>query len=406
MKHQGFFNVGALTLLATVLFLVSGAHAASKDYGVEANVNNGYTGNLTKDSSDRKDTYTNSSLGLNLYPLSFTRVKLTTSYTYYNRNFGLSSLQYGGGLTFVPTSAESRLSIYADGTIKHHKYREEPTPTAAPGEAISRNDFPTDDISASTVISYRLSTAARARIGSNLTSTGYSTSDLVDKNKLQLFAGTNLTVFHFLALDVEGGYDYGNFSYVNAYRTILDTIIVPTGIIRGGEQYSILKSGRLKSYYFSPRVSFSLGKRTGASLTFGYKAFLDKDSAAIVYGNSTGYISPWGGEYDGNFVQAKFKSYLIPHLITTVGAGFWNKAYLKTLEDHPFDTTYVLSTVYAKDRADDQTRVFLNVQIPLVIQHNWHLEPSIRFDFTHNASSIDVYRYNEFSVSTGFNIQM
>jgi len=407
MLHPRFSTGGFLILFSACFLLLSQANAANREYSIEAGINNGYTGNLVKDSSDRKDTYSNASLRMKLYPLSMTQVTLSTEYTYYSRNFQLSNFQYSGGLTFIPTSSNSRLAVYVDGNYKHHKYRE-PNLAAGPDGRIPRNDFPTEDIDATASLSYRLNPALRIRMGSIFTSTGYSTSDLDNRNKLQAFAGWNMSLFGKFSLDVEGGYNYGNFSYVNAYHTIFDTLVTPTGVIKAGEQYSILNEGRLKSYYISPRLSLSLGAQTGLGLMFGYRAFVDKDSAAIVYGYSTGYVSPWANEYDGNSIQARIKTYLVPHLITTVGAGFWNKSYLKTFEqkEDPRFGRLVISTLYAQDRADDQTRIYLNVQIPLVIQHSWRLEPSIRFDYTHNSSSIDVYRYNDFSISTGFNFQL
>ena len=406
MRHHRHGIIDAILLFSAFLILLSGATVCGRDYGLEFGVNNGYTGNLVKDSSDRKDTYTNTSLDLNLYPISVTRFNLTAEYTYYSRNFGLSNFLYGGGLTFIPTSKDSRLSVYVDGNFKHHKYRESNTDSSSAN--IVRNDFPTEDIDGSLALGYRLGQSIRFRIGSMVQSTGYSTEELDNRNKLQIFAGGNFSLRHFGALDIEAGYNYGNLDYVNAYRTIFDTIVVPWGGIRPGEQYTILNEGRLKSYYLSPRLSFPLGARTGVSFTFSYRSFIDKDTAAIVYGYSTGYVSPWVNEYDGNSIQTKVKTYLIPRLITTVGAGYWNKTYLKTVEEQydEFTGGKVLSTLFAKDRADDQTRVYLDLQFPLVIQHTWHLEPSIRFDFTHNASTIDVYDYNDFAVSTSFNLQL
>jgi hypothetical protein len=405
MLHPRFSTGGFLILFSAYFLLLSQANAANREYSIEAGINNGYTGNLVKDSSDRKDTYSNASLRMKLYPLSMTQVTLSTEYTYYSRNFQLSNFQYGGGLTFIPTSGDSRLAVYVDGNYKHHKYRE-PNLAAGPDGRIPRNDFPTEDIDATASLSYRFNPAFRFRMGSIFTSTGYSTSDLDSRNKLQAFAGWNMSLFNKISLDVEGGYNYGNFSYVNAYKTIFDTIVVRYAVV-DGQQYSILQEGRLKSFYISPRLSLPIGQRTGVSLTFGYRSFIDKDSAAIVYGYSTGYVSPWANEYDGNSIQARIKTYLVPHLVTTVGAGYWNKAYQNTIERHELGNgTIVVSTKFAQSRSDDESRAYLNIQVPLVIGHQYHIEPSIRLDYTHNSSTIDVYRYSDLSISTAFNLQL
>ena len=400
MKRVLTLSIAIIICLLSVNTLI-----AAPDFKVEVGLNGGYTDNLIQDSSARQDTYSISSLDLNIYPLSFTEINLKSEYTYYSQNFGLSNLLYGGGITIIPTNQHSPFALYISTNYSDRDYRDNNDTT------INRNEFNSNDFNTVLSLGYKISQIWAIRTGMVYQLTGYNHEEVTDKKTLKLFAGTNLTLLKSNSFDFEIGYNTGNLEYINAWRTIMDTIIVPTGGIRREDAYSILRDGDLKSYYYSIRLSRQLYQKNGISLTYSHRSFMDKNEDAILYGYSSGIISPWGSEYEGDAILINAKSYMVPGLIIKAGFGYFDRAYYNTLEEElvedPFlmETVPVLSTIYTQERNDEQRKYYISIQKPFLTKSGFKFEPSINLVYTKNTSSIKVYDYSDFSLSSGINIR-
>lgn len=386
------------TYLLLALFLAVTSVSAAIDYNLEANLNGGYTDNLFKDSSDRKDTYSIGNISLNIYPFPIGEINFTGEYTYYGDLFELSNFRYSGGITIIPTGDSSKTSLYINANFDGRKYRQESLD-------LTTTDFNSKDLVSLISLGREISPAFRLRTGFSFKMTGFENDEVKDKFIYEFFMGGNTALFGSNSLDLEAGYRFGNYDYVDS----------STGGIRRlepNEPYSYLTDGRIKSFYISPRFSRPLGGKTGLSITFSNRSFIDPDKEAVVFGHSTGLLSPWSSDYEGQAVLLNIKSYFVPKLIINAGAGYWNKTYLNTLEDElvvdPFfgGTVNILSTVYSEERNDEQTRFYLSIQLPIPTRSGFFIEPSLQIDYTNNTSSIEVYDYSNVSIITGVNIRL
>ncbi|MEW5795425.1 MAG: hypothetical protein AB1772_03595 [Candidatus Zixiibacteriota bacterium] len=395
-------------LVATIVFGLVSTNSFAVDIDVEATASGGSTSNLFSDSTEKKDTYSTSSVDLNWYPLSVARLNLVSEYSYYGNYFNLSNLVYGGGLTLIPTSDSSRISTYLEGNLRKREYRD----IESDSTTLNANEFTGDEYDAIVGIGYRLSSRTQLRAGVSFASTQYNVDGVIDREKLVITAGANTTLFDAYALDLEIGYSTGRYQHIDTITYVGGDppMPVPRRAILSGEQYSILLTDRLKSLYVSPRLSRSLGRKTGLSLTYSYRQFLDRNDAAIIYGYSSGYLSPWLGEFAGQAAVLKIKTYLIPRLITSISAGFWEREHIRTVERElrPNRLGQLISTVnlrYAQERTDWRRRVDLRLQWPILLGSGVVLEPSLQADYTDNNSIVRVYDYDDFSLSVGATVR-
>ena len=378
--------------------------------GVEAVLSGGNTDNLLQDSSDFKESYTTAGASFKLYPFSSTEITLLADYNNYTELNSLDNFRYRGEIRMIPTGDSSRFTLYLYGAYDTRDYK-------AKDLGVNTADFNT--LSADAMISggYQLSPASHLRGGLAYKLSGYDNEFVEDKYTVDLFAGFNRTIMGNLSFDLESGFTTGNLEYTP--RSVSHVGPVQLGWQQGGgldtsfTVYDSLEDGSLKSFYISPRISRSIGEKTGLSLTFSYRTFLDKVDSSVVFGYSTGILSPWVTDYEGEAVLLSLKSFLIPRLITTVTFGYWHRSHLPTVEQawleqegtDPIAKGWQEPSL-AKDRTDVRRRTMLQLQWPFASRSGWFLEPFVTFEYSNNNSSIVVYEYDNFSVSGGINVRL
>jgi len=376
-----------------VFILLTSCGQAFADGNLEIGITGGYTGNLLTDSSDQDDSFTMSSASLKLYPLPLAEIRVNAGYTYYGKLYSLSNFLYGADLTLIPTSVTSSFHLYLTAGFQERAYRERDTD-------VFTTDFNSSEYSALVSLGYDLTSTKRIRAAISTASTGFNHDEINDRTTYDFLLGINISLPGASSFDLEGGYSTGN----------LDFLDPETGGIRPDKAYSLLTDGKLKSFYISPRFTRSFGNRTGLSVSFSHRSFVDTPPA-VIYGYSTGLLSPWSSVYEGNALKINIKTFLIPRVILTAGFGLWEKTYLNTLEQKevssPFGpgTNLVISTIFAESRQDDQTRLVLAARMPLTSGSSWFLEPFLQIEYTNNSSSIVVYDYSATSATTGINIR-
>ncbi len=359
------FVISCLILSA----LVGGLHA---DYGFEVQLGQNFTGNLLLDSSNLYDSYSNANISFDYYPLPYLKANLKTEYTYYSKLTGLGNLLGGGGITLIPTSAESPLSAYLSANFARRGYRKE------------FEIYNTDDYDVLTSFGYRLSPAVQLRTGISYKNMTYIESDVADKESYEIFTGANFTFLGTNSLDLEAGYSQAKSKFIDSI--ILKLPPDPTEIVWENEN--------LKSFYISPRFSRRLGLKTGMNITFTYTEFLgDKDLKVMSY--QTGFLSPWASVWEGNSVSVNLKSYLIPNMIVSVGGGYWNKTFLKMFE---YPDRF-------KTRDDDLSRYYLSISRPIATNSGLFFEPSLQVDISNCTSSHKLYDYSSYSIIAGLTIR-
>ena len=349
------------------------------DYAFEVGFDGGHIGNLYLDTNDVKDRYSSMRASFKYYPLSQMEMDLTGAYTYYNKTSDLSNFLYSGKVTFIPISEKSPFSVYLSGAYDNVQYRKK------------REDIDNNNSRWTASLGYRLSPVVNLRAGSRLTATRYPNSEDIDADheKYELFAGINLSLLNANSVDIEAGLGRIDFVFLDP-----DTEIVkPPGM---GLPAEILE-GNLRLYYISPRFSRPLGSRTGLSISYMYRQFTNPDEI-LIFGFATEFLSPWASIHEGSSISVKLKSYLIPRLVVTTGAGYWDKIYLTTLEEwiHPDYGGLVWKRV---KRQDYFTRLYISLQRPVSFGVSGMLEPTVTVDYSHNNSTDEGYDYSGTTVS-------
>jgi len=384
-----------LLYLFTFLFCVNLSMAGSNfdyynplDIGLEVGVKNGYTNNLLADETELEDSYTTTSVGLRLYPVSFMELFVYFDYTYYSKMYTLSNRLMGIGTTIIPTRHDSPFSAYLsisfDGRIYDARFISNSRFT----------DFNNNNFNLLGSVGYQLKPTLSVRSGLSFKATSYLFHETTDRENLDFFAGFNLTFFGKNSFDFEAGISRMNFSYMPDTVTILD---VGPRFDKTYEDYHI--DGHINSFYFSPRFSRPLGEKIGLNLTFHHRGFYNSDQAVVI-GSALNFISPWTGIYEGQSYSFNLKIRFSPRMIVSAGFNHWNKTFLKT---HENDLYYVSD---AEKRKDKQNRVYFIIEHPLLFKAGNSLKPVVTIDITDNNSSFDNYSYySVVSVSGGVTYQ-
>ncbi|MCP4685953.1 MAG: hypothetical protein GY867_10995, partial [bacterium] len=404
-------------LTFAAVLVISGSAAAEIGFaGFDAGITTGYSENLLRDSSDLADTYRQANLALKLYPVSMAEISLTGNYTFYDAIPGLSNFVGGGGFTIIPLRESSPLSVYLSGNFSKRSYRL--------GNAEARNDeYNTTDLDAIVSVGYRLRPNLRIRAAGAYKTTLYEETDYTDssvtpvsttsiqhvddKSEFEFLTGLNWTLPGSNVLDIEAGYMQAGFQRVDPEHTSA------VELDRGDTvAYNLLiDGGDLKTWYISPRWSRPLGKRSGFSVTFSHRRLVDQNDSTAVYGYSTGLQSPWVGSYEGNAIQVNVKTYLLEKVVVSAGYGYQDKTYIDVLE---MTTARVGPRVFSylnwlhgwHERSDQIRQARLSLKVPVPTRGGLVVEPSLNFKYTSNSSTVAVYEYSDFTISSGINIRL
>lgn len=348
-----------------------------------------YTGNIYKDSSEQSDVRSSIDALYNIYPLELIEINTFAKRQNYDRNSALSNWQYGGKISCIPFSDSSRIQVFSTINLTKFEYQRELT--------VNSTEFQTENLIGQIVSGYSFRENINGRFGYQYSSTGYE-NDAIDKKKAQtFFTGLNLTFLNRISIDIESGTSWGNLQYIHK----------SVGAIQNAEKaYSVLTEADLRSYYFSIRLSHQLGQKTGLSQTYSKKILNDVGDSTLVYGYSSGYLSPWIDTYDGFSYQLKVKSFIVPRFILSAGIGYMEKAYIPVVEritytDPFFGDVEITTTVRSQTRAEVSHKYFLNIKMPLANDLGILLEPELNLEFTNNNSTVNVYDFNDLSVRLG-----
>jgi hypothetical protein len=360
-----------------VLFCILLATITSRaDFAYDVGLNGGYTGNLFQDSSDLEDSYSTTQASFKYYPFSTMEADLTGKYTYYSKTFGLSNFLYSGEITYIPTREGASVTVYLLGKYDRTRYRDR--------EKLGSYDNANTRLSAA--VEYVMVPTVRLRAGSQLIATRYPHADNIDADyeQYELFGGLNWTAFGSNSLDIETGWGSTNFSSIDDALTWFN------------QSDPGFREGHFRLFYVSPRISRPLGSKTGINATYTYRHFTGADHAVVVdYG--TGYLFPWAAMHEGSSVTLQLKSHLVPRMIVSIGAGYWDKTYLKTLV-RVFNAAYGgwewQAPNQALRRKDYFTKLYLSLQRPISFGVSGLLEPTVTIEFSENHSSLDAYDYS------------
>ncbi len=384
-------------LFACFILVIGNSIQAQSYYNTDFSITASNTDNLFKNYSNVTEHFTSLKGTINLYRTDIEQLSFFADYTNYGNNPNLSNIKYGGGITLLPLSDSSEFTLFLNLNYQGYSYKNALTTNSS--------DFSNENIDGMISLGYQVNEKTNVRIGLNSTLTGYASSSVTDKNLRDIFAGINISLFGSNAFDLEGGYSHEKYDYLPEYH--------PDFGIHYGIQprnaYSLLEKSDLNSFYLSLRYSRPLGNKSGLSLTYSFREFTDFKDSSMIYGFSTGYLSPWVASYEGNSVQVKIKTYLIPFTILNFGFGYWNSSYLKTLELGYYDFLgELLSRVNTEDgqlRDDDKYQMFLSFSIPIVTSSGRLFEPSLKIDYIDNNSSIANYTFSNFTASISLNIK-
>ncbi|HOD67259.1 MAG TPA: hypothetical protein PKW75_10140 [candidate division Zixibacteria bacterium] len=394
--------LGPAVLLAALVLYPPSSRA---DAEIEFGLNNGYTNNLLSEASAQDDAYSTARLTARWYPLPQLQLSLGTDYTYYNNVIGLGNNTPRAGLIWVPTDPAGRLTFYLEGNTSARRYR------------AAYSSYSTNEGYLKGSVGFRLNPRFLLRSGIKFNGTNYITPDSTtdaDYEQYELFAGVNIALPWSNSFDLEAGLGQTNFALIDAAKNPdFQNPYAAPGVQWPATKF--LEDGDFRALYVSPRVSRPLGDKTGISLTYVYRQFLDVDEA-VVLGITTDFLSPWTSFFDGSSLQLRIKSYVISDFILTGGLGYWDKTFLRSTEvvvdtiptprpDDPDRVRIETRWVDPKDataREDDMTRLYFGLQRPFTFRGGLYLEPSLGLEYIDNRSTRDNFDYSTTAVT--FNI--
>ncbi len=379
MKNSYRFFV----ILAVVTGVSFGSNPAqSSDFSFNFATISGMTENLFDDSSYTFDVYETSTIKTYYYPLSSLEFGLVGEQTaYYWDQISLSNVIGGIEGRFIPLPRTSQWAFSVYGKFSGIRYHDD------------FNGFDNNVGKVEIAGGYDFNPSLSVRGGFSFSSTSYISLDIAHKEDVEYFWGGNVTLPGDIGFDIEGGLARANYQYIDLTGDISNPDV---GLSKPA---SHLNGQGLKVLYLSPRISRLIAPKTGLNVLFTNRNFQNY-GGQLIFGFSTSFLSPWASVWEGQAVSANLKSYLVPQFIITAGAGYWDKSFLRTIEeDYQFYVALVMDEPNIERRQDWQTKYYFSVQWPISSRSGVFFEPSMRIDYTKNYSTEPLYTYRDYSFS-------
>lgn len=397
-------------LIVILVIFISFSISVYADFAVSLDLNNSQTDNLMSDSSAIDSPIRSGALGLKYYPVSQLELSGTLKHTMYDKMTDttirgmdtteiitdISNSLYGFRASWIPFKVENKTNLYFNTSFDRILYKKE------------TEEYDNSILGFSASIGYKYRPTIHLRAGTKITSTNYLNEDSVDGNNIQyeLFTGINFSLPGSNSLDIEGGFGITSYRFIDAIKYP----DYPDNPYMAGDSLpnQIDEEGKFQLLYVSPRLSRPIGSKTGISLTYSYKHFLNIEDA-VVLGYSTSFLSPWSSFYDGSSIILRIKTYLIPKMVISAGTGYWDKKYLRTIGIimvHQFEDFYLPGFSPPKDtpfRKDWLTRVYIDAKRPFNI-YGILIEPSVSIDYKKNRSTSNTYNYLSTTFSFGLSL--
>ena len=404
-------------LTITLIIFITCSVSVYANFAVSLDLNNSQTDNLMNDSSATDSPIRSGALGLKYYPISNLELSGTLKHTMYDEIISvderndtiitdITNSLYGFSATWIPAKPENKTNLYFNTSFDRVLYKD---------DSVKAYDNAIFALSAS--IGYKYKPTIHLRAGAKFTNNNYLDEESIDADNIQyeLFTGVNFSLPGSNSLDIEGGFGVTSLQAIDVvkYPTYPINPYIPDAI----DPNEFLEKGSFQSFHISPRFSRSIGKKTGVSLTFTYRHFTGVDNSVIL-DYSTSFLSPWSSFYDGTSAVFRLKSYIVPHMIISAGAGYWDKTKLKTIENimkevvniDPFgDTINVYEIQWFTEPEDTKyrkewlSRVYIDVNRPITF-HRILIVPSISIDYKKNRSTSDAYDYSSTTFSFGLSL--
>ncbi len=325
----------------------------------------------------------------------------------------LSAVNSSVNLTWIPTAANSRFSVYITGGIGRNAYDDRntfafDTVQYLGDTTVHKRDFKiynTTDYNFTAAFGYQYSPGIHLRsqiaVNHHEYTNAFFLKNVGHSNRIvDAVLGGNWSIIGSFVMDMESG-----FSVQTIERTYVDTItIVDTVNLLIYDVYDDGVSDlRVGTVYLSPRFSLQLNSRTGINVTGTYRHFVS-GSDIIVAGETAVLLDPFAVAWEGHGATINVKSYLIPRLITNLSVGYWDKKYLQheELRQTGFGN-YVPTPV---DRNDIKKSIYLGFQMPMPKSWgNLTIEPVFSIEYSDNSSTIDRYDYFRWVISLGVAIR-
>lgn len=391
------------TFLTVILAVLLGSSVHGQ-VGVELGFDQAHTSNLLKNAGEAEAWYTTPRAALRFYPVPTMEVTITGEYTlYYGLDDAFTDLEdlsnFRGGLavSFIPRQSDDGVSVFMEGNIDFQGYQD------------VFEEYNNNDASFRVTAGLTPSDNLRLRTGGSIQQTAYTNSDDIDRSEYDLFAGYNWTLPGRNVFDAELGMSLTSSTFMTGsftHRVTGDTLSNP-----GAIQASFViptdpgDSEALTMLYLSQRYSRPLGTRTGVSATATWRA-MPSSSDNIVQGISSDVVSPWSSVWEGYSLSASVKTFVIPRVVMTFGAGYWHKEYLPSWEVRAEQRGSVLVDFWTfVERVDDQRRTYVSVERPCPVG-GCTLRVNASVDYTSNSSNHPLYGYEDVTVTVGASLSL
>ena len=300
---------------------------------------------------------------------------------------------------FIPWQSESGVSLFMQGSVDFQGYRD------------LFEDYNNNDASLTLTAGTVPYDNLRLRAGGSIQKTAYSNSDDLDRSEYDAFGGFNWTLSGRNVLDAEFGVSLTSSEFMTGLfeRSTpfgVDTLSDPSGV-----QASILTpiasdgSEVLSLLYVSQRFSRPLGTMTGLSATATWRGMPNSEDN-IVQGITSDVVSPWSSVWEGYSFSVSVKTFLIPRLVLTWGAGYWHKEYLPSWEIRERQVGgYTPEFWTFVNRVDDQRRTYISMERPCSVA-GCMLRLNASIDYTSNSSSHLLYDYEDVTVTVGASLSL
>lgn len=414
--HHMIYKLCKLTL--PFLIILISPILVQADFGYSLNLSNAETDNVLNDSSAVDSPIRSGVIGLQFYPIPQLEFSGSFKHTLYDEITNIdergdtiitdiTNSVYGFNTTWIPLNPDNKTNLYFNSSFDRVKYKDS-----------SATDYDNTILKFTASIGYHFRPNFHLRGGTEMTSNNYLNDENIDADNFQveLFTGANFALPGSNNLDIESG-----FAITSLQAIEVDTFNIKPNNVDLVIPAEYLEDANIQNLYISSRLSRSIGKKTGVSLTFTYSNFTNSDKSVIL-DYSTSFLSPWSSFYDGTSTVFKLKTYIVPTFVVTTGAGYWDKNFLRAIEsireDYeiieidprsgdtiriPTNVPWYTEPQDTKYRYEWLSSLYIDLTRPIMFREIL-IEPSFSVVYKKNSSTSDAYDYSSTTFTFGLSL--
>jgi hypothetical protein len=302
----------------------------------------------------------------------FSSMSSMASLSHFNflNNSEFSYYYISGEFWWLPLPATSALGLSIGGQVNARFHSRE------------QSEFQRHSAGASAGLVRRWSDKTSLRTSLTFNLIKYPNANSADRSSLEFLVGSNLQPAG------QNTFDIMIKTGVHRYRFLDKTFI----LFDPNDPARSLETGSSGFLGFSLLWSRPINERNGLAISAGGQTLLGIDNK-LLFGATTGYLTPWNDLTNQLESSLKLKSFTIPRAVSTLILWVERSRFHSAVENAE------VTPIQSARRDDDRVGAKLNFMVPLLSTKSLAGRANINFSYINNESTLPRYNFNSWDCS-------